>query len=276
MPSVLITGASRGIGHAIATHLAANGWDVIAGVRSDRDATRLKAANPRFTPVMLDITNSEHIAALDQSLPERLDAVVNNAGVVIGGPMEAVTLDELRRQFDVNVVAQIAVTQAALPRLRRSKGRIVFISSALGKVAVPLIGAYCASKAALEAAADALRMELKTWHLAVVLIEPGQTDTDMWRTANLRTDETVAAMSPETRELYRRHLLGFNKAIPKSQKTAVPSGKVAAVVGKALTTRWPRARYVVGAGPKLQIAVATKLPTGIRDRLINATSGQPT
>ena len=180
MPSVLITGASRGIGNAIATLLAANGWDVIAGVRSEEDAARVKAGSPRIAPVILDVTNPEHIAALDDSLPDRLDAVVNNAGVAVGGPMEAVTPDELRRQFEINVIGQVVVTQAVLPRLRRSHGRIVFISSVTGKVAFPLMGPYCASKFALEAAADTLRMELKLWDIPVVIVEPAQTNTDMW------------------------------------------------------------------------------------------------
>src|ERR1700757_1727321 len=105
MPSVLVTGASRGIGNTIAAHLAATGWDVIAGVRTESDAARVRAEN--ITPVILDVTDQNHVAALDQSLPERLDAVVNNAGVAIAGPMETVPLDELRRQLDINVVGQI-------------------------------------------------------------------------------------------------------------------------------------------------------------------------
>jgi NAD(P)-dependent dehydrogenase (short-subunit alcohol dehydrogenase family) len=180
MPSVLVTGASRGIGNSIATHLAATGWDVFAGVRSEEDAAKVKTASQRITPVILDVTNPDHLAALDDLLPERLDAVVNNAAVAAGGPMEAVTPTELRRLLEVNVVGQLAVTQAVLPRLRRSRGRIVFISSVNGKVSFPLLGAYSASKFALEAAADALRMELKSWDIAVVVVEPAQTKTDMW------------------------------------------------------------------------------------------------
>src|SRR5262245_51474200 len=122
MPSVLVTGAGRGIGQAIATHLADRGWDVIAGVRSEQDAERLAAGG--LKPVIVDVTNAEHIAALEDSLPQRLDAVVNNAGVAIGAPIEAVALDELRRQLEINVVGQIAVTQAVLPRLRQSRGRV--------------------------------------------------------------------------------------------------------------------------------------------------------
>ncbi|MCH9734695.1 MAG: SDR family NAD(P)-dependent oxidoreductase, partial [Actinomycetia bacterium] len=164
MPAVLVTGAGRGIGYAIAEHLASRGWDVIAGVRTERDATRLTEAG--MTPVILDITNADHVAALGDSLPERLDAVVNNAGVVVGGPMEVVTPEELRRQLEINVVGQVAVTQAVLPRLRASGGRVVFMSSVNGRVSFPVFGPYCGSKFALEAVADALRMELVPWNIA--------------------------------------------------------------------------------------------------------------
>src|ERR1700739_1857613 len=140
MPTVPATGGSRGIGKTIATHLAAKGWDVFAGVRTEDDPA-LPRVSPRLTPVRLDVTDEKDIAALDQSLPPRLDAVVNNAGVVVAGPLETVPLADLRRQLDINVTGQIAVTQAVLPRLRSSRGRIVFISSLNGKIAFPLLGA---------------------------------------------------------------------------------------------------------------------------------------
>jgi NAD(P)-dependent dehydrogenase (short-subunit alcohol dehydrogenase family) len=275
MPSALVTGASRGIGNFIAAGLAANGWDVFAGVRSEEDATKVKAASQRITPVILDITNSDHLAALDGSLPERLEAVVNNAAVAVGGPMEAVTPAELRRVLEVNVVGQLAVTQAVLPRLRRSRGRIVFISSLNGRVSFPLLGAYSASKFALEAAADALRMELKSWDIPVVVVEPAQTKTDMWHTADTSMEQMAAAMTAEMRQLYVGHLPGLGKAIARTRKTAVPPEKVAKVVEEALTARRPRARYVVGAAPKLLLSVATNLPTSVRDRLLRAVSAQP-
>lgn len=275
MPSVLVTGASRGIGNTIAAHLAANGWDVIAGVRTEEDGARIRAENPRITPVILDVTDEKHVAALDDSLPDSLDAVVNNAGVVVGGPLETVPIADLRRQLDINVTGQIAVTQAVLPRLRQSRGRVVFISSLNGKVAFPLFGPYCASKFALEAAADALRIEVKPWGIHVVVVEPAQTDTDMWRTADTVVDDTVAAMPDDARRLYDKHLVGLKKSIPTSQRMAVPPEKVAKVVEEALTARHPRARYVVGLVPKLQLALITGLPTGIRDRLVRALAKQP-
>ena len=276
MPSVLVTGAARGIGRSIATHLAAGGWDVIAGVRNEQDAAAITAAHPqRISSVLLDVTDPEQIAALDNSLPERLDAVVNNAGVAVGGPIEAVPPDELRRQFEVNVFGQIAVVQAVLPRLRRSRGRVVFISSVSGKISTPLTGAYAASKFAIEAMADALRVELKPWNIAVVVVEPAQTDTDMWRTAEAQADATAAAMSSEHRGLYARHLTGYKKTIPMSQRLAVSPEKVAKVVEEALTARRPRARYVVGLAPRVQAALVPILPTVLRDSLLRRVSGQP-
>src|SRR4051794_40594127 len=158
MPSVLVTGAARGIGKAIVEHLASSGWDVVAGVRSEEDANAITKVYPqRVSAVILDITNADHIARLQDSLPKRLDAVVNNAGVAVGGPVETVSPDDWRKVFDTNVVGQLAVTQAVLPRLRESRGRLLFLSSVNGRIATPMLGPYSASKFALEAACDALR-----------------------------------------------------------------------------------------------------------------------
>lgn len=276
MPSVLVTGAGRGIGRSIAEHLADQGWDVIAGVRTQLDADAITAANPqRISAVLLDVTDDAQLDQLEATLPARLDAVVNNAGVVVAGPMEAVTTADWRKQLDVNVIGQLAVTRAVLPRLRRSRGRVVFISSVNGQLAFPMMGAYCASKFALEAAAEALRMELRPWGISVVVVEPAQTDTDMWHTAPAMVAETEAAFSPAHRELYARHIAGFKKRIPLSQKMAVAPEKVSAVVERALTTKRPRPRYVVGAAPKVQAALMTKLPIAVRDRVLRMVAGQP-
>jgi NAD(P)-dependent dehydrogenase (short-subunit alcohol dehydrogenase family) len=276
MPTVLVTGASRGIGRAIAEHLARHDWNVVAGVRTADDAAAVAAVHPqRITPVILDVTNDDHIAGLDASLPARLDAVVNNAGIGVGGPLEAVTTADWRNQLNVNVIGQLAVTRAVLPRLRQSRGRVVFISSVNGQVSMPMFGPYSASKFALEAAADALRMELRPWGIAVVVVEPAQTDTDMWRTADAMVAETEAALTPELRTLYARHIAGMKKLIPISQRMAVPTDKVSAVVEHALVTRRPRARYAVGIGPRIQLALLPKLPSMIRDRLLRRVVGQP-
>ena len=272
MPTVLVTGAARGIGKTIVDHLSAAGWDVIAGVRSEQDADAL-SVQPKVSAVILDVTNDDQVAALPSCLPKRLDAVVNNAGIAVSGPIEGLTTEELRRQFDVNVVGQLAVTSAVLPLLRESRGRIVFISSVNGRISLPLLGAYSASKFALEAAAHALRLELKPWHIDVSVVEPAQTDTDLWRQAGKSVDDMEAAMSASHRALYAKHIAGMRKSIPMSQRLAVDPEKVAAVVKEALTARSPRARYPVGIGPALQMGLATKLPTRLRDRLIGKLAG---
>ncbi len=275
MPAVLITGAARGIGKSIAMQMAAAGWDVIAGVRTERDREAITATNPRrISSVLLDITNAEHVEALDNSLPTQLDAVVNNAGIVVGGPVEAVPPTEVRRLFEVNVIGQLAVTQAVLPRLRRSRGRIVFLSSISGRVAFPLHGVYAASKFAIEAFANALRIELRPWKIPVIVVQPGQVDTDMASSSGL-IDEMTAVISAEHRSLYQRHLQGLEQSIPGAERYIVSADKVAKVVAQALTARRPRPRYVIGSNARMQVAVLSHLPAAARDRLFHSLARQP-
>jgi len=276
MPSVLVTGAARGIGRATVLRLAAAGWDVVAGVRRAQHGDELAQEKPgRISSLILDLTDEQQVASLEQALPARLDAVVNNAGIAVAGPLEAVSPAELRHQLEVNVVGQAAVTQAVLPRLRESRGRIVFISSVSGRVATPMFAPYNASKFALEGVADALRMELAPWGIRVVLIEPAQTDTDLWRNAEQTFDETVAAMSPEHRELYAKHLEGMRKSIPRAARMAAPVDGVAATIEKALTASRPRARYVVGANARVQVALGAITPTAVLDRVLSTGLGVP-
>src|SRR3954452_184060 len=198
MPSVLLTGASRGIGRATAVRLASSGWTVLAGVRTEADGDALvRDGGAKIVPLHLDIADDADVAALDEKLPGRLDAVVNNAGYALDGPVETLTLDDVRRQLDVNVVGQLAVTQAVLPRLRASSGRVVFVSSLSGRISTPMTGAYNASKFALEGLADALRIELRRWRIPVVLVEPGPVSTDLWHGAEQQLDATIAEMRPE-------------------------------------------------------------------------------
>ncbi|WP_396925005.1 SDR family oxidoreductase [Mycolicibacterium sp.] len=274
MPTVLVTGAARGIGKSIVDHLSAAGWDVIGGVRSAADAEALSAL-PRVSAVMLDVTDEAQVAALPDALPGRLDAVVNNAGIAVSGPLEGLTPAEIRQQLEVNVVGHLAVTQAVLPLLRESRGRIVFISSVNGQLSAPMMGAYSASKFALEAAADALRLELRAWHIAVSVVQPAQTDTDLWRNADQSIAEMEAALAPQHRALYTKHIAGMRKAIPMSQRLAVDPEKVSKVVLEALTARKPRARYPVGLATAVQMTLMTKLPTRARDALLRRVFGQP-
>jgi NAD(P)-dependent dehydrogenase (short-subunit alcohol dehydrogenase family) len=276
MPNVLVTGAGRGIGRVTALRLAASGWDVIAGVRRDEDGKALVDESPdRIQFVRLDVTSAEDIAALDERLPSALDGVVNNAGTVVGGPVEAVPLVTWRQQFVVNLFGQIAVTQAVLPRLRASRGRVVFVSSLNGRVATPMRAAYNASKYALEGMADTLRMELRPWGIGVSLIEPAQTDTDIWRDAEAVLEESIAGLSPEHRVLYAKHIEGVRKAIPMDQRMAASPDGVAAAIERALTARRPRARYVVGTVQKVQGALSRVTPTPVLDAMLRKMTGVP-
>ncbi|HET9104053.1 MAG TPA: SDR family NAD(P)-dependent oxidoreductase [Solirubrobacteraceae bacterium] len=285
MPAVLITGASRGIGRASALWLAARGWDVLAAVRDLASAPAAPGPPPAggpvaspsgtITPVALDITDPDQIQSLDAALPAHLDAVVNNAGIVVAGPVEAVGTDALRRQFEVNVIGQAAVTGAVLPRLRASRGRVVFVSSVSGRIATPMFGPYSASKFALEAMADALRMEVAPWGIRVALVEPAQTDTDMWQHAEAELDRAVAALDPAHRTLYTRHIEGFRRTIPRSMKVASPADGVAGAIERALTDRRPRARYVVGRAARIQAVLGELTPTPLRDRMLSLGTGVP-
>ena len=265
MPTALITGAGRGIGQAITLRLARAGWTVFAGVRDDAGKERLTAADGRITPVQLDITNEAHLSALADRLPERLDALVNNAAIGVLGPVEAVRPTDLRRQLEVNVVGQVAVTQAVLPRLRAAHGRIVFISSTGGRVVVPMEGAYGASKCALEGLADALRVELRPWHIDVSLVEPGPTDTGSWRDLPRMIDDMEERMSPAHRDLYSRHTAGLRGVVSRFGPRAMPPDAVARVVERALTARRPRARYLAGTDAHAMIAMQAVLPTRVGD-----------
>jgi NAD(P)-dependent dehydrogenase (short-subunit alcohol dehydrogenase family) len=275
--SVLITGAGRGIGRATALKLASSRWRVYAGVRrlEDGEALAREAPSGAIVPLLLDVADSDQLAALSTALPDRLEAVVNNAGIVVDGPIEALELDALRRQLEVNVVGQVAVTQTVLPRLRESRGRIVFISSVSGRVSTPFTGAYNASKFALEGLADALRIELRPWGIKVILVEPSSTDTDMWRTALEQLDRTEAALGEEHRRLYAKHLKGMRRTTKIVQKQAVPVQRVVATVERALTDRRPRARYPVGIASKVQLGLSAITPTPIMDSSLARLMGLP-
>ena len=266
--SVLVTGASRGIGRATAERLAADGWTVYAAVRDE------STVPTGCLPVVLDLTAVD-ADALRAALPPDLDAVVNNAGIAVAGPVEGVRLEELRHQLEVNVVGQVAVTQAVLPLLRRSRGRVVFVSSLNGRISTPLMGPYSASKFALEAVADALRVEVRPWDIAVSVVEPGPIDTDLWKHAPETLEETVADLDEETTRLYAGHIDGMRKAVVAIQRTAAPVDTVVDSIEKALTAKRPRARYVPGAPAKAQSWGYAATPTPVWDRAIARLTGIP-
>lgn len=271
MRSVLVTGASRGIGLAIARHLSEHGWEVYATARSDDDLRELGRL-PNVHPVQLDVTDRAAVARLPEQLPARLDGVVNNAGIIVQGPVETVPLEDLTRQLEVNVTAQIAVVQAVLPLLRKARGRVVFMSSVSGLITTPGTGAYSASKYALESLADALRIELRPWRIPVSLVEPGPTRTDMWGGALDDYDRMTDQLSPENRELYAAHLAGMRKLLGRMQKLAGDPRKVVKAVDRALTARHPKRRYRCDNVSRAQLALVAVSPAAATDALLAAAS----
>ncbi|WP_202033246.1 SDR family NAD(P)-dependent oxidoreductase [Nocardioides sp. WS12] len=264
-----MTGASRGIGLAITKHMSARGWHVYATARSAADLHVLDEL-PNVYSIQLDITDRAAVADLYLHLPPRLDAVVNNAGIIVQGPVESVALDDLSRLLEVNVTAQIAVVQAVLPQLRAARGRVVFMSSVSGLITMPSTGAYSASKYALESLADALRMELRPWGIPVSLIEPGPTRTDMWGDALDDYDRMTSGLSPAHRELYASHLVGTRKLLGRMQKLAGDPAKVVSAVDRALTSRRPKRRYRCDNVSRAQLAFLAVTPTSVSDAVFAA------
>jgi NAD(P)-dependent dehydrogenase (short-subunit alcohol dehydrogenase family) len=276
VPSVLITGASRGIGRASALLLARDGWEVHAGVRRPEDGAELAAESAgRIVPITLDVTDGAQIAALTDQLPEHLDGVVNNAGIVVDGPLEAVAPERLRLQLETNVVGPLAVTQAVLPRIRASRGRIVFVSSVSGRISAPMMGAYNASKFAIEGLADALRVELAPWKIRVIVVQPTSTDTALWQDAPATVEKTEAELSDEHRGLYAKHTAGARRLTKMIQKRTMPVERVAETIELALTSEHPKARYPVGAATKAQLALFAVTPTRAKDMMLGRASGIP-
>jgi NAD(P)-dependent dehydrogenase (short-subunit alcohol dehydrogenase family) len=269
--AVLVSGASTGIGYATATLLAHEGYLVFAGVRNDADGERVRASHHNIRSVRLDVRHRtdivEAIDGIEQSgIP--LFAAINNAGVAVAGPLEFLPADELHRQFDVNVFGSIALTQAALPLLRRARGRVIFMSSVSGQIAPPLLGPYAASKFALEALADSMRMELAPFGISVSVIQPGNVKTPIWEKGRRENDELAARMPQQARQYYGAAIDNLLRVTEREERAGIDADEVARVVLAALRAKRPRARYAVGNPPGWQRRMAALLPEHLRDRLI--------
>lgn len=271
--TVVITGASTGIGRACALRLDSAGWQVFAGVRKTADADSLRAeASEQLVPLMIDVGDGASIAAAAQEVSGvtggTLDALVNNAGISVQGPLEHLPLDEIRKQFEINVTGQVAVTQAFLPMLRSSKGRIVFMGSVAGRAAsLPFIGPYSASKLALEGIADSLRGELRPAGIAVSIVEPGSIATEIWQKGDDTFDE-LAAMVPESNRTYYSKALGNARKLGQTiGGRGISPDVVAKKVEHALASARPRTRYLVGKDALMRVYVEKPMPDKIRDRI---------
>ncbi len=268
--AVLVTGASTGIGRATALYLAARGFRVFASVRNEKDAAEL----PGTSPVVLDVTKADSIRAASSAVSralgdEALAGLVNNAGIAVSVPLEFLEMSEIRRQFDVNVFGQVAVTQAFLPLLRRGKdGRIVNMSSISGKITAPLLGPYSMSKFALEAFSDALRRELEPFGISVSVVEPGVIKTPIWDKGVDSSKERVARMPEKAVELYGPRIDQLRKRALEMSESGAPAEEVAKAVHHALIARRPRTRYLVGTDAKLTAKLAWLLSDRALDRLM--------
>lgn len=277
--AVVVTGATSGIGRAAALRLAHDGWRVFAGVRRQDDGAALAAAAaaigvaPLLLPLLLDVTDGASVAAaasaVDAALAqrgERLAGLINNAGIAVAGPIEEVPLARLREVLEVNVVGATATTQAFLSQLRRARGRIVNVSSVSGRVAWPFLGPYAASKFALEALSDALRVELGPWGVRVILVEPGPVATPIWGKAEARVNADRAGIGDGSP--YAPYVARARAAFQAAARRGIPPEAVAAVIAGALVAPRPRARYPIDSRGVAVALIARLAPDAVRDRLL--------
>jgi len=277
MNAVLISGAATGIGAATALRLARRGTPVLANVRREADGAALVAeGGSNVRPLVFDVTDAAAIERVRAELAAEpgfaLDALVNNAGIGLAGPLEILPLADIRKQLEVNVIGALALTQAFLPMLRATRGRLINVTSIAGKFAAPFGGAYAASKFALEAASDALRLELAPFGIRVVMVEPGAVKTKFWERGAAAAEAMLEHVPPERLALYRGVLERFRSYVLKTVETAASADRVAATIERALVSPKPRARYLVGADARLQLVLA-RLPEPVRDAMVRNALG---
>ncbi len=275
--AVLVTGASSGIGYATALRLARNGTIVFAGIRRQIDGeSLLREGAGNIKPMLLDVADATSLlrarAKIDGSREYRLDGLVNNAGTALAGPLELLPIAEIRKQFEVNFFGALATIQTFLPLLRESRGRIVNVSSISGKLAAPLIGAYAASKFALEAASDALRVELRPFGISVSVIEPGSVGTPLWRRSTAASLKLLDEAPLERRAGYDATIRLMMRRAQQHDLRGVGPERVARAIERALTAHRPQARYLVGIDARLRLLLA-RLPEPLRDFVITAALG---
>ena len=275
--SILVTGASTGIGRAAVQALLSQGFFVYAGVRDPAAGARLKAVAPpgsadRLEAVTLDVTNAGHIRAVVHHLEHQLGeaglwGLFNNAGISVTGPVEFLGIDGLRHQLEVNVVGQVAVTQALIPLLRRARGRVLSTGSVTGFIALPGLSPYAMSKHAMEAFSDSLRRELKAFGIEVSLLEPGAIATDIWQKGMENADALERGWPPQVVELYGPMIRAVRQAAEVSARTASPTDVVTRAVVHAFTAAKPRTRYRMGRHAGIQKWIS-RLPDRWADALL--------
>ncbi len=269
--TILITGASSGIGWATSLELAEKGWRVFAAVRKEADAKKLRdASSDKITTVIMDIVDYESVKRGAKEIEKALggaglDALFNNAGISVQGPLEIIPIELFEQQIRVNVFGHIFVTQTFLPLLRKAQGRIVFTSSESGRMTLPLMAPYSASKFALEAAASALRIELRPWKIKVSCVELQTIKTPMWEKIDTSTEKLMASLPTPVKNLYWTELKTLS-VFPKWQaEMGISMKKAVRVIIRALSARSPKARYLVGYEARLLVYSHAITPTWMMD-----------
>jgi NAD(P)-dependent dehydrogenase (short-subunit alcohol dehydrogenase family) len=276
--AVVVTGSSTGIGRACVLHLDRLGFKVFAGVRKDADGEAVRAeASDRLVPLILDVTEPDQIAAaverVAEASPGGLAGLVNNAGMGTGGPLELIPIDDFRRQIEVNLIGQVAVTQAFLPALRRARGRVVFLSSIGGLTANPFMAPYHASKFGIEAVGDSLRQELRPFGVEVSIIEPGSVATPIWDKGKGTVEAIRGRMTGEHEALYGKKVTRMAEVVEEVAARGAAPEKVADVIAHALTAKRPRTRYLVGTDARAMVVLRRLVPDRIRDRIVSRATG---
>jgi NAD(P)-dependent dehydrogenase (short-subunit alcohol dehydrogenase family) len=276
--SVLITGCSTGFGRVTTTHLLSRGWQVVATVRSDADRSSLLAEAAaaghadRLTVGIADITKAADVARVGETVravAPSLNALVNNAGTAFPAPLELLPVDELRAQLEINVVAQLAVTQAVLPALKQARGTLINVSSISGRIASPLVGAYSMSKFALEAMSDVLRLELIPFGIKVVLIEPGSSPTRIWQTTmNRKSAADAAGIKP-----YQPLVDRMREFAERARTVGFPPQLFADTVEHILTVPNPKPRYPIPGDIRMRLLIRRIVSDRMMDRLIRRKLG---
>jgi NAD(P)-dependent dehydrogenase (short-subunit alcohol dehydrogenase family) len=268
MKTALITGASTGIGRQTAKSLSREGWHVVAAVRQESELAEVEELGANVGSVRMDVTDPESIAAARAQIEGRISALVNNAGIAVPGPLEVLPLDQFREQLEVNLVGQLAVTQAFLADLRETRGRLIFLSSLAGKAAFPFTGAYNAAKFGLEGMVDALRQELRDDSIGVSLIEPGIVKTPIWEKAAARAGALRHSLDGQMSERYAESLGRYEKRLRKAPEKGMEPEAVADTILKALSAERPNTRYPVGTGAKALYRVRPLIPDRVYDALL--------
>jgi NAD(P)-dependent dehydrogenase (short-subunit alcohol dehydrogenase family) len=268
-----VTGSSTGIGRATSLRLDRSGWIVYAGVRRDDDAADLAdAGSERLRPEIVDVTDADSVSAfreqIEREQPDGIHALVNNAGSAFSGPVEFVPLHDLRAQIEVNLIGQVAMLQALIPSLRKTRGRVVNLTSIGGIVASPFMGPYAASKFGLEAISDSLRTELRPWGIKTIAIEPGSVATEIWETGAKRFAGSRERMPAEAEALYGKAMLAMERVSGEMGARGIPAEDAAALIQRALDAKNPKARYRLGRDAHAMFALKRLLPDRAFDRLI--------